>query len=128
MSKLDTRKTRLGAVVQFEDHKEYGYCRKVISFTATADRTLVAGTVIGATGEIILAGGTFAGIYVGSPAGEDFQTVASGATVDIVVLYRGPAAVGKKNLVYGADVDTDGEKNAIIAQMQTAGIEVLTQV
>lgn len=128
MSKLDTRKTRLGAVVQFEDHKEYGYCRKVIPFTAGANRELVAGTVIGATGDIIAAGGTFAGIYVGSPEGADFQSVANGATVNIVVLYRGPAAVGLKNLVFGADVDTDVEKNAIVDQIAAAGIEVLTQV
>lgn len=128
MAKLDTRKPRLGAVVQYEDHKEYGHCRKVIAFTAGANRELVAGTVIGATGDVIAAGGTFAGIYVGSPEGADFQSVASGATANIVVLYRGNAGVGKKNLVYGADVDTNAEKNAIIAQIEAAGIQVLEQV
>lgn len=128
MSKIDTRKPRLGAVIQYEEAKEYGYCRKVISFTAGANRELVAGTVIGSTGDVIDALDTFAGIYVGSPEGADFQSVASGATVNIVVLFRGPAVVGKKNLVYGADVDTNVEKNAIIAQMEAAGINVVEQV
>jgi len=128
MAKIDTRRPRLGAVLQYEELKEYGFCRKVIEVTEASEVEYVAGTVIGATNAIIVAGGTFQGIYLGSPSGDHYQTIPAATATKVVIAYRGDIVVGKANLKFGANVDTDPEKDAIYAQMETARIHVIDQV
>lgn len=138
MSLIDTRKPRLGSVIQSEEGGEYGYSRKTVVANEAAQKTYVAGTVLGkvtADGkykilEASAADGSqnFAGIYVGSAAltADDFQTIAATTDTNVVILYR-DAIVGKAGLVFGASVDTQGERNAIYAQMDAVGIKVLDQ-
>ena len=139
MSLIDTRKPRLGNVIQSEEDGEYGYCRKTVVANEAAIKNYVAGTVLGK----VTAGGkykileasaadgsqNFAGIYVGSAAltADDFQTIAATTDTNVVILFRGPAVVGKAGLVFGASVDTQPERDAIYAQMEAAGIKVLDQ-
>lgn len=138
MSLIDTRKPRLGNVIQSEEGGEYGYSRKTVVANEAAQKTYVAGTVLGK----VTAGGkykileasaadgsqNFAGIYVGSAAltADDFQTIAATTDTNVVILYR-DAIVGKAGLVFGASVDTQGERDAIYAQMDAVGIKVLDQ-
>ena len=138
MSLIETRKPRLGNVIQSEEGGEYGYSRKTVVANEAAQKTYVAGTVLGK----VTAGGkykileasaadgsqNFAGIYVGSAAltADDFQTVAATTDTNVVILYR-DAIVGKAGLVFGASVDTQGERDAIYAQMDAVGIKVLDQ-
>ena len=138
MSLIETRKPRLGNIIQAEERGEYGYCRKTVVANEATQKTYVAGTVLGK----VTAGGkykileasaadgsqNFAGIYVGSAAltADDFQTVAATTDTNVVILYR-DAIVGKAGLVFGASVDTQGERDAIYAQMDAVGIKVLDQ-
>ncbi len=137
MAAIETRSTRLGAVLQYEDHPEYGHCRGVVVANEAAIKTYVIGTVLGkvtATGkykilEATAADGSqnFAGIYIGEPKGDNKQTIAATTDTDVVVLFRGPAGVGKANLVFGASVDTAPELAAVYAQMEAVGIKLIEQ-
>lgn len=137
MAAIDTRSTRLGAVLQYEDHPEYGHCRDVVVANEAAIKTYVIGTVLGkvtATGKYKILEATavdgsqnFAGIYIGEPKGDNKQTIAATTDTDVVVLFRGPAGVGKANLVFGASVDTAPELAAVYAQMEAVGIKLIEQ-
>ena len=137
MATIETRSTRLGAVLQYEDHPEYGHCRDVVVANEAAIKEYVIGTVLGkvtATGkykilEATAADGSqnFAGIYIGEPKGDNKQTIAATTDTNVVVLFRGPAGVGKANLVFGASVDTAPELAAVYAQMEAVGIKLIEQ-
>lgn len=137
MAAIETRSTRLGAVLQYEDHPEYGHCRDVVVANEAAIKTYVIGTVLGkvtATGKykILEASASdgsqnFAGIYIGEPKGDNKQTIAATTDTNVVVLFRGPAGVGKANLVFGASVDTAPELAAVYAQMEAVGIKLIEQ-
>lgn len=137
MAAIETRSTRLGAVLQYEDHPEYGHCRDVVVANEAAIKTYVIGTVLGkvtATGKYKILEATasdgsqnFAGIYIGEPKGDNKQTIAATTDTNVVVLFRGPAGVGKANLVFGASVDTTPELAAVYAQMEAVGIKLIEQ-
>lgn len=137
MAAIETRSTRLGAVLQYEDHPEYGHCRDVVVANEAAIKTYVIGTVLGkvtATGKYKILEATavdgsqnFAGIYIGKPDGDNKQTIAATTDTDVTVLFRGPAGVGKAYLVFGASVDTAPELAAVYAQMEAVGIKVIDQ-
>lgn len=141
MALLDTRETKLSEVLLFEDHKDTGYCRAVVVANEAAPLQYVIGTVLGkvtATGkyqrlEATAVDGSqnFAGIYIGNADvtanNLNEQTIAATTDTNVVVLYRGPAAIGASNLVFGASVDTAPEIAAVVAQMEAVGIQVLTQ-
>lgn len=122
MPKIDSRDTRLGAVVQYETQLPYGRSRKIMEATAASNTKIEIGTVLSADGTIFGAADVFGGVYIGSPAGENSQVI--GATPsEVVVIYR-EAGVGKKNLVVAAGADLED----LYAQMEAAGIQLLEQV
>lgn len=137
MAAIDTRSTRLGAVLQYEDHPEYGHCRDVVVANEAAIKTYTIGTVLGkvtATGKYKILEATavdgsqnFAGIYIGKPDGDNKQTIAATTDTNVTILFRGPAGVGVSYLVFGASVDTAPELAAVYAQMEAVGIKVISQ-
>jgi hypothetical protein len=127
MAQLDTRSTRLGAVLQHEYKPEYGYCRKIVTVTEASQVVYEIGRVIGDDLDTYQDTDGFVGIYIGSPEGENKQTIAAATATDVVVLYRGPAAVGDANLVFGATVNDAPKLAAAIALIEAAGIDVLSQ-
>jgi|GEM_PF-217927 len=137
MAAIDTRSTRLGAVLQYEDHPEYGHCRDVVVANEAAIKTYTIGTVLGkvtATGKYKILEATavdgsqnFAGIYIGKPDGDNKQTIAATTDTNVTILFRGPAGVGKSYLVFGASVDTAPELAAVYAQMEAVGIKIIDQ-
>ena len=127
MAQLDTRSTRLGAVLQYEDHPEYGYCRKVVTVTEAAEVVYEIGRVIGDDLDTYQDTDAFVGIYIGSPEGDNKQTIAAATPTDVVVLFRGPAGVGKANLVFGATVNDAGKLAAAHALIEAAGIQLIQQ-
>ena len=127
MAQLDTRSTRLGAVLQHEYKPEYGYCRKIVTVTEASQVVYEIGRVIGDDLDTYQDTDGFVGIYIGSPEGENKQTIAAATATDVVVLYRGPAAVGNANLVFGATVNDAPKLAAAIALIEAAGIDVLSQ-
>lgn len=84
---------------------------KLIEATAT-DGTEVAKVVV-------------VGDAQGKPAS---QAVVVNTDTSFLVLYRGPSAVAAAALTYGASVDAAGEIAAVKAQLEAAGIDVLTQI
>lgn len=127
MAQLDTRSTRLGAVLQYEDHPEYGYCRKVITVTEAAEVVYEIGRVIGDDLDTYQDTDAFVGIYIGSPEGDNKQTIAAATPTDVVVLFRGPAGVGKANLVFGATVNDAGKLATAHGLIEAAGIQLIEQ-
>lgn len=127
MAQLDTRSTRLGAVLQFEERPEYGYCRKIVTVTEASEVVYEIGRVIGDDLDTYQDTDAFVGIYIGSPEGADKQTIAAATATDVVVLYRGPAGVGKANLVYGATVNDSTKLNTLYGLIEAAGIQLLDQ-
>lgn len=127
MAQLDTRSTRLGAVLQFEERPEYGYCRKVVTVTEASEVVYEIGRVIGDDLDTYQDTDAFVGIYIGSPTGENKQTIAAATATDVVVLYRGPAGVGDANLVFGTTVNDANKLAAAIALIEATGIDVLSQ-
>ena len=127
MAKLETRATRLGAVLQHEYKPEYGYCRKIVTVTEAAEVTYEIGRVIGDDLDTYQDTDAFVGIYIGSPEGADSQVIPAATATDVVVLYRGPAAVGEANLVFGSTVNDANKLAAAKALIEAAGIDVLAQ-
>lgn len=137
MAAIDTRSTRLGAVLQYEDHPEFGHCRKVVTANEAAIKSYVIGTVLGqvtANGKYKILEATavdgsqnFAGIYIGTPTGDNKQSIAATTDTQVAILFRGPAGVGKANLVFGASVDTAPELAAVYVQMEAVNIQVIDQ-
>lgn len=127
MAKLETRATRLGAVLQHEYKPEYGYCRKIVTVTEAAEVEYKIGRVIGDDLDTYQDTDAFVGIYVGSPEGADSQVIPAATPTKVVVLYRGPAAVGAANLVFGSTVTAGAKYNTAVAAIEAAGIDVLAQ-
>ncbi|MNQ93553.1 hypothetical protein D3C85_1090250 [compost metagenome] len=127
MALLDSRTTRLGDVLQYEDHPEYGYCRKVITVTEAAPVVYQIGRVIGDDLDTFQDTDEFVGIYVGSPTGDNKQSIAAATPTEVVVLFRGPAGVGKANLVFGSTVNDAPKLAAALAKIEAAGIQLIEQ-
>jgi hypothetical protein len=137
MPKLDTRSTRLGAVVQYEVFPEYGHCRKDVVVNEATAKSYVIGTVLGmvtATGKykILEASASdgsqnFAGIYIGDPTGLNKNAIAATTDTTVTVLFRGDAGVGKANLVFGASVNSPTLLAAVYAQMEAVDIQMIAQ-
>lgn len=69
----------------------------------------------------------FGGIYIGSDDANNSQTIAATTDTNVVVLYRGPATIGKDNLSYGASVTTDAEIATVLAKIEAAGFKLQEQ-
>ena len=138
-SLLNRGGVRLGNIIQFEDRTETGYCRETVVARQAAATTYKIGQILSkvvATGkyQIIDPAGTggaelFAGIFIGTDNALDPDNLAVAANTDtnVVVLYRGQAAVGKKFLVFPAGT-TDVQKAAVYASMEAAGIQLIDQI
>jgi hypothetical protein len=127
MAAIDTRSTRLGAVLQYEEHPEYGYCRKVVTVTEASEVVYEIGRVIGDDLDTFQDTDNFVGIYIGSPTGDNKQTIAAATATDVVVLFRGPAGVGKANLVFGSTVNDAPKLATAHAAIEAAGIQLIDQ-
>lgn len=134
--KIDERAPRLGNLVLAEEGTWTGYCRKIVTINEGSAGTLEIGRVLGevtATGkyrtlEADAEDGSedFAGIFIGTPQGENTLEVEAGADAEAVVLFRGPSTVGESALVFGETVTGEYLK-AVIGQIEAEGIQVVSQ-
>jgi hypothetical protein len=123
-----TRKTKLGDVLKAEEMAEHGFVREERLVTVTT------GMEIGAVLEETSVAGKATLVVVATTA--DTSAVLIDPEVDnktagdhtLVCLVRGDAIVAKDSLTYGADIDTDPEKDAVIAVLEALGIVVRDQV
>lgn len=120
MPKIAEREQRLGSVVQYESKLEYGRSRKVIEVTEATEVKYEIGRVIGDDFDTFQDGDEFVGVYVGSPEGDDFQTIPAATATKVVVVYR-EAGFGDKNLVFGATVNDETKRQAALAKIEATG-------
>lgn len=131
MAVIGTQNPLFSNVVKAELFPEVAYCRAVVTVNDVA-ATLKVGTILGkvtATGKYKAAVET---ADDGSKVADAIviQEVTVPATTDtaVVVLLKGPAAVSKSGLIFGATYDNDAKKNALYAALEAKGIKVLTSV
>ena len=87
---------RLGDVLQNEYGTQVGYAREKAVANDTAGVVYNIGAIMGKNGSkvrLFQAGDTFAGIFIGTADNKDYA-VANGTDKNVVLLTRGPAAVG----------------------------------
>lgn len=118
MTILATEASRLSAVIAHEYEPAVAYCRDVVAVTVVADMAI--GAVLGADGALVtaLSGGAS---YV--LIDERVKDLAPGSH-NLLVLSRGPVILKDYALTYGADVDTQGEKDAVHAALKAKGMIV----
>jgi len=95
-----------------------GYCFETIA-KSSLPALAKSGSVIDATGALVTVANTANawGILV-----DDLNDTATQEKTQCLVLVRGPAIVATAGLTFGADVDTDTEKDAVMAVLATKGI------
>lgn len=125
MSKVGERNNKLGNLVKYEEGTHVGYCRKVVAATEAAATDYVIGTLLGTDGTDWFVSDPVAVDGSEVPAAiviEDISLEAATAT-DVVVMFRGPAAVADDALVLGDHVIADAA-----AALEALGIQVAEQV
>lgn len=138
MAVIATDTQRFSNLVKREYEPSWAYCREVVVMNDVA-QTVQIGAVLGkvtATGKYKLVEATAvdgsevaAAVVIGDAMGHPNVTELAATTdTKFLVLARGPAIVGKAALSFGASVDTQGEKDALYAQLKAVGIMVADQV
>lgn len=70
-------------------------------------------------------------IYIGGitpSTAYNTSTIAATTNTSVLAIVRGPVLYKKEGLVFGASVNTDGEKNAAYAQLASAGMLGVTRI
>lgn len=131
MALIATEKQGHSNVFKHEYQPDLAYCRKVAVVNDVAG-TLAVGTVLGkvtADGKYKVAVQTAVdGSAVADAIVMTETTVALNTDTNVLVMFRGPAAVNKAGLVLGASYDLDAEKAVVYASLEAKGIEVLSAV
>lgn len=127
-----TEKQRLSNVVKREQWSELGFCRQVAVANESAAKTYRVGEVLGKVttdGKLKIAVET---AIDGSKAFyaiclED-KTVPANTDTNVLVMFRGDAAVNKAGLYLDSTYNDATKKGVIYAAMEAARIEVLDAV
>ena len=117
---------RLGDVLQNEYGTQVGYAREKAVANDTAGVVYNIGAIMGKNGSkvrLFQAGDTFAGIFIGTADNKDYA-VATGSDQNVVLLTRGPAAVGDGWLYIKGNALATATEHALLA---SAGIKVVKQ-
>lgn len=132
MTVIATDVQRFSNVVKHEYAPQSAYCREVVTMNDAA-ATISIGAVLGkvtATGKYKLVTAAAVdgsqnavAVVIGDAMGHALPTTLAATTdTKFLVLARGPVMVGKAALQVGADIDTQGEKDAVYASLATVGI------
>lgn len=132
MTKEASRPTKLGELIKDEIFSEHGYCRKTVTANEASAESYEIGHVLG---EVTANGKYKISVNTAADGSEDAaaicienKSIPATTDTDVVVLYRGPAVVGKDTLVFDASYDTAAEKQAAYDLFEAAGILVGEQV
>jgi len=131
MPKISSSGISLGDVVKHEYGKEWGYCRETVTVTLTP--TSKIGDVLSATAGgvyslvTVATTATTAGVLV-DPNVLNLRPSSGTVNVQAAVLVDGPAVIGDDLVNYGADVDTNAEKLAVLARLRLLRIKARKQV
>lgn len=127
MTQIATRAKRFSDVFKYEQAMEHGFSRKTV--TVTLSPTSALGDVLADPGD----GSAFDLVTVATTSNElaiiadahieDLVPSTGTVEAEVAVIYQNAVAVDKE-LVYGADVDTEAEVAAVVAQFESQGIKV----
>lgn len=128
MPLIATDTQRFSNVVKYELEPSIGLCREVVTVNEAAAKTYTVGTVLGkvtATGKYKVSVQT---AVDGSqnPVAVVIEDKSIAATTDtkVLAIVRGHSIMSSAGLVLDATFDTDAEKLAAYASLETAGILV----
>lgn len=95
-----------------------GYCFETLAKSAVPAGA-VSGSVLDKAGALVTVATTANAAYV---LVDDLNDPETAMKTRVLVLARGPAKVARQALTFGADVDTDAEKDAVLAVLAGKGI------
>jgi hypothetical protein len=95
-----------------------GYCFETLAKSAVPAGA-VSGSVLDNAGALVTVATTANAAYV---LVDDLNDPETAMKTRVLVLARGPAKVARQALTFGADVDTDAEKDAVLAVLAGKGI------
>lgn len=127
-----TETQRLSNVVKREQWPELGFCRKVLTVNEAAAKTYRVGEVLGLVtatqkGKIAVETAVDGSKVFYAICLED-KTIPATTDTNVLVMYRGDAAVNKAGLYLDSTYDNDTKKGVIYTAIEAARIELLEAV
>ncbi len=127
-----TEKQRLSNVVKREQWPELAFCRQVAVANESAAKTYRVGEVLG---KVTTGGKLKIAVETASDGSKAFyaicledKTVPANTDTNVLVMFRGDAAVNKAGLYLDSSYDDATKKGVVYAAMEAARIEVLDAV
>ena len=118
MTIVATDRARLSNWLKHVYDPSSGYCFETLA-KSSVPANAVQGSVLTTAGALVAVATTANAAYI---LMEDLNDPATALKTRVLVLARGPAKVAREALTFGADVDTDGEKDAVLAVLAGKGI------
>ena len=118
MTIVATDRARLSNWLKHVYDPSSGYCFETLA-KSSVPANAVQGSVLTTAGALVAVATTANAAYI---LMEDLNDPATALKTRVLVLARGPAKVAREALTFGADVDTDAEKDAVLAVLAGKGI------
>lgn len=114
---------RLSNWLVYEEESASGVTREVLLKSAV--NATITGSVLDSTGKLVLAATLADATYI---LIDDLTRPAAAEYARVLVLARGHAKVGKKALIFGADVTTDVQKQTAFDKLAAKNIFAVDQL
>lgn len=114
---------RLSNWLKYEEEAGSGTTREVLAKSAT--NATLTGSVLDSTGQLVVAATLADATYI---LIDDLTRPAAAEYTKVLVLARGKAKVGKRALIFGADVTTDNQKATAFTKLATLQIFAVDQI
>lgn len=115
---------RLSNWLKYEEEAGSGVTREVLAKTVVTDAT-ITGTVLDSAGKTVVKATVGDATYI---LIDDLTTPASKEFKNVLVLARGHAKIGKRAVIFGADVTSDTDKNTAFAKLAEKNIFAVDQL
>lgn len=115
---------RLSNWLKYEEEAGSGVTREVLAKSVVTDAT-ITGSVLDSAGKLVVAATVTDATYI---LIDDLTRPSAAEFTNVLVLARGHAKVGKRALVFGADVNTDTLKNQAFAKLAEKNIFAVDQL
>lgn len=114
---------RLSNWLKWEEFPDSGTTREVLAKSAT--NATLTGSVLDSTGQLVVAATLADATYI---LIDDLTRPSAAEFTKVLVLARGKAKVGKRALIFGSDVTTDGQKLTAFNKLATLQIFAVDQI
>lgn len=114
---------RLSNWLKWEEFPDSGTTREVLAKSAV--NATITGSVLDSTGQLVVAATLADATYI---LIDDLTRPSAAEFSKVLVLARGKAKVGKRALIFGADVTTDVQKQTAFTKLATLQIFAVDQI